>query len=402
MALKRTGGGSETVLTGCGRGKGDRSVIVSCERCTTQFRLDASRVAEPGVLVRCSRCRHAFVVKPPPPSDPDPIEAAAERAVASAGAPEVDVSPPAQEPATQDDDAGFDWEFDNGALSEQQVLAERARSEDTAEPARAPDSGSAADVDVEALLDLDSDASDTAHSGEPPVPERFVEPSASETLALASDPAAEELAADGDELGSPVDWDISSAPPPRAAAPARVAASAGTPERRVAEPPGSESERAARWLRLASGVAGWLATAALCAFGLTQGLAPPAAVEPAAMEIAPGLALDELRGRWIENLHLGELYVVSGRVRNESGRALPMPVLEAVLRDADGEALSAALPVGVPKSSDRLREAGGADLTRVMPSLVGGTLRDGEVRGIELVVWPLPSAAQRLELQPSR
>lgn len=42
-------------------------MIVTCERCTTQFQLDDSRIPPGGVRVRCSRCRHAFEIALPSP-----------------------------------------------------------------------------------------------------------------------------------------------------------------------------------------------------------------------------------------------------------------------------------------------------------------------------------------------
>lgn len=38
-------------------------MIIQCDQCKTRFRLDDSRVTATGVKVRCSRCRHTFVVK---------------------------------------------------------------------------------------------------------------------------------------------------------------------------------------------------------------------------------------------------------------------------------------------------------------------------------------------------
>jgi predicted Zn finger-like uncharacterized protein len=38
-------------------------MIIQCEKCTTKFRLDDSRVTDAGVRVRCSRCSHTFVVR---------------------------------------------------------------------------------------------------------------------------------------------------------------------------------------------------------------------------------------------------------------------------------------------------------------------------------------------------
>ncbi len=39
-------------------------MILTCERCDTRFRLDESRLPARGARVRCSRCKHAFFVKP--------------------------------------------------------------------------------------------------------------------------------------------------------------------------------------------------------------------------------------------------------------------------------------------------------------------------------------------------
>jgi predicted Zn finger-like uncharacterized protein len=38
-------------------------MIIQCDQCKTKFRLDDSRVTETGVRVRCSRCKHTFIVK---------------------------------------------------------------------------------------------------------------------------------------------------------------------------------------------------------------------------------------------------------------------------------------------------------------------------------------------------
>ena len=40
-------------------------MIVTCERCATQFQLDDGKVKGEGIRVRCSRCKHAFFVAAP-------------------------------------------------------------------------------------------------------------------------------------------------------------------------------------------------------------------------------------------------------------------------------------------------------------------------------------------------
>jgi predicted Zn finger-like uncharacterized protein len=55
-------------------------VIVTCERCATQFQLDDSRVPARGVRVRCSRCKYAFRVVPAGQRAADEAAALARRA----------------------------------------------------------------------------------------------------------------------------------------------------------------------------------------------------------------------------------------------------------------------------------------------------------------------------------
>ncbi|HMA67676.1 MAG TPA: zinc-ribbon domain-containing protein, partial [Desulfosalsimonadaceae bacterium] len=51
-------------------------MIITCEACGTSFRLRTSRVKESGSKVRCSKCKHVFVVYPPRRvAEPEPVEA---------------------------------------------------------------------------------------------------------------------------------------------------------------------------------------------------------------------------------------------------------------------------------------------------------------------------------------
>ncbi len=40
-------------------------MIIQCDKCSTKFRLDDSKVASSAVKVRCTKCRNVFVVQPP-------------------------------------------------------------------------------------------------------------------------------------------------------------------------------------------------------------------------------------------------------------------------------------------------------------------------------------------------
>lgn len=55
-------------------------MVITCESCAMRFRLSDDRVPEGGIRVRCSRCEHAFFVKPAR-SAGDPVENAVNRAL---------------------------------------------------------------------------------------------------------------------------------------------------------------------------------------------------------------------------------------------------------------------------------------------------------------------------------
>jgi len=56
-------------------------MIITCEECTTRFKLDDARIPEAGAKVRCSKCKHAFFVKPPASAD-DAVDNAVEEVLA--------------------------------------------------------------------------------------------------------------------------------------------------------------------------------------------------------------------------------------------------------------------------------------------------------------------------------
>jgi hypothetical protein len=115
---------------------------------------------------------------------------------------------------------------------------------------------------------------------------------------------------------------------------------------------------------------------------------------------APGLAFEDVRGRFVENAALGDVYVVSGALRNEGASPVAMPELELVLRDAARQPVGDPLQVGGPKTTVQLREAGGAELTRAIPMLLG--VEPGALRRFEAVAWPLPRTAVRFEIRARR
>jgi predicted Zn finger-like uncharacterized protein len=278
-------------------------VIVTCERCETEFQLDEARVPEGGARVRCSRCKHAFFVMRPAASVEEQVDQAASLALADDPTPDVtedlpdEADAPSDEPASVADaadptdgadDTESDWEF-NADLpadpgdSSPDVLAARA----PASPTR------------EALPADDEDDSALELAGDPvaePEPAREPEP-----RRAPPEPDA--------DLGTPLNWDFFEGGERPAAAP--VAATAPTsaptspfvldPAPEIAHERASDSARLpTQALRIAAETAGWLVTAGLCALVLWRGLAAPAPVATAWPEPTPGVAIEAVRGRWLE------------------------------------------------------------------------------------------------------
>lgn len=77
-------------------------MIVQCEKCDSRFNLDEALIKEEGSKVRCSQCRHVFVVRPPQeepsePESPPTLEDAPEETVVLDAPPSPGAGVPADE-----------------------------------------------------------------------------------------------------------------------------------------------------------------------------------------------------------------------------------------------------------------------------------------------------------------
>ena len=386
-------------------------MIVSCEHCRTQFRLDDSKVPETGARVRCSKCNHAFYI--PPPGQGDDLMAAEQAREALQG--------------VRDElgDTDSDWQFNDDAPAAPEDPGPReGRGLDAARQA------------VDGLLgDLARSRPEPGEPGEAPPQARQEAPD--------EDPGALFGTLDDDfpdEPGTPAPSAEPVAPPAPVRGPWEETA-LGSPERRspVEEPAGMpagavaigklptlprwkllEGERAAeraraaadeptlpalgRALRLGLQALGWLATLALLAFGTWGALRPaaPRAAVSGSLE-APGFRALDVRGRWIENAVAGPIYVVSGSLRAEgAGPAAGGGRLAVRLLDARGEPLEALpTPVGPPFSDRALREREPAELLadQRRAALEFARLHPGESVPFQAIFRRLPPEAVRFDLE---
>jgi len=360
-------------------------MIVTCEQCQTRFKLDASRIPDSGARVRCSRCKHAFFVVKAGAGSRD----AAVHALASEAA-EAPVAAPA--PAQDLSSLG-------GAALTDNTSATRLMPPVPAAPAAAP--RDARDDELHAGSEDESDwqfNEPVRDDGRPATPREPRRPAARRA------PKPQEEGVSLDALGSPDSWDIlgdASLPPlesvvpnassrasetaPRASDASRsgAAAAARTEGASQAAPiaaPAASAERtglraAPRDLAFFAGV--WLWIAAVAALALAP-RSNAGRVETSAPTLS-GVALDGLRGRFLENAVAGPVFVVTAELRASGGAATPGR-LEVVVLGDDGEVARASL--GDAPDETMLRETAPEALEHEIAAsgLARGsrTIREGE------------------------
>jgi len=347
-------------------------VVVVCDSCSTRFRVDESRIPPKGTLVRCSRCKATFIVKPEGPSFEETVEDVVAEVTEAGGHPVPAPSEDLFERAPDDlgatagpeDDS---WEFDEEprSLPETDPLLSGFPEADL--PGRA-----LPETDLFEAAFQETELPDTA----PP------EAGLPETASLGVPPEASNPALD--ELGPPDDWDLLGDSSVLAAAsgatfveapgetpnaeqeapPTSVAGSITTAEPQVASPaPAHEGLRALAG-RLANAGRGALQAAAwagvIAAFGV--GLFASMPRGPQALPLAsthellplPDGEARDVHVRLVENAFAGTLYVVQGELVRLA--ADPMLGLRVHWRDAAGATLGAGVWAQSLPATSALRE----------------------------------------------
>lgn len=374
-------------------------MILTCERCETRFRLDASRLPATGARVRCSRCKHAFFVRPPGAPEAEVIEALAQQAA-------VTGKPAVPEPS---------WDLEEAAAAAAGRALQRS-----ARPA-AP---------TEGLADFESE-SDWRFEDEVP---QLGDTGASLDLPNGEAPATPSgLDANESsfaELGDPESWDLSASSSDEVTAtrvaihasvempdlvteriPDVVAEPARTPV--FADEDDSEAARvplALPAVELSPGIrlVGWLATAALVAGVATLGLLPrPTAARDRLDAVSVGpLAVRALEPRLVEHALLGPVWVVAGELHNPGseprslGAALGVTLLDAAGVPIEGAVATLALPL--PPTSlreadpDRVREEADA----AAAALASRAIAPDASVAVEAIFASAPRGAERFAVTP--
>ncbi len=156
-------------------------MIVQCDQCNAKFRLDDSKIKEGGAKVRCSKCKHIFVVQKEPAEETDfdsllsglvPPPSEVSQTSAEAPAPGMELPPAPEVPAdaaireTREESGGFTGkeEFDFGEFT---FEAEPAATPEAAPPmAEEAGGGDFGEVDLGGGETTGKEAEVPGHTGQ--------------------------------------------------------------------------------------------------------------------------------------------------------------------------------------------------------------------------------------------
>lgn len=319
---------------------GDIALILTCEKCETRFRLDESRLPAKGARVRCSRCKHAFLVKPPGATPSDAIDALAAEAARTGKPSQPNVA----------------WDLD-----------------EKADPGSTVQRAAAAPI-AAASSETGDDESDWRFEDEMP---ELGDSGASLDLPNGEAPAAEPDPNESSfaQLGDPESWDLLSTtssdiqPTSRTLIGGLQAAPIRGPDRpdpvvvplpepvsqtpvRREEPPAISEPVVVPMVEPTRGmrVAGFAATALLSLLALAGGLRAPTSGATTARHAALGrLTVDGAAARLVDNAWAGPVWVVSGQIRNATSEPQRIEAAVAVvLLDRSGAPLDGAVALAQP------------------------------------------------------
>jgi predicted Zn finger-like uncharacterized protein len=356
-------------------------VIVICEHCETRFKLDETRIPPGGARVRCSRCKHAFFLPAPGGDEPDLLDELISQTAAEplrAPHPTEDLSggfplseptapePPTQEPlvegppsapAREIEASESEWEFsddfprDDAADESMDLSSDRLELDDDASGSPAEESG----------LELEAAPEASRPAAPPPASRPEIPPGPEPASGLGFEPQAEEGELNWDfedeDLGEPATQpDV---PPAPTRAPARMPLPAPVGLEALASTAPSELLEAPEGVGRLLEAAGWLATvifAGLVTVQLLLSATPAGPVTVSKLDVGP-LVAESLRGRFVENLFVGPLLVVTADLYNPGTEPSSLgAVLRAVLLDAEGSPVAGSKAALAPAAERELRE----------------------------------------------
>ncbi|MEE8475664.1 MAG: zinc-ribbon domain-containing protein [Myxococcota bacterium] len=401
-------------------------MIVTCEKCSTRFELDDAKVPKQGIRVRCSQCKHAFLIEPP---GADRVQRAAEEAISGSPEPSQDLPDTATADPDQDSGSEPEWTFnhdfgespsaaspvDPGAVARDTVddmLGDSSPESDSTPDLRTDadesfglagdDSSSDVvdDIDDQVNLADDDSVPDLVDHGS--LPSDFSETGdESSMLDVESESESKSEPESGDA------WDIRWGDPDGEEKVHSTPSATSEGDASLASAPvdvaSGVSAASIRLGQCAQGV-GWMITLVLVVATLYGGLRPRPAVSVSGtpLPVLAGMETESVSGRWIENAAAGPIFLVSGTLR-ATGPGPVSPRLAVGLFDAQGEALEdAAMPIAPLLARRSLRESDPQSLDRYQRDAaqrLGLTvLEAGERRAFQALFLEVPAGAEQFRL----
>lgn len=430
-------------------------MIVECSECQTRFQLDDSRVPASGIRVRCSRCKHAFFLKPPGADPDEALHEVAEEAARSPAAPgstqDLERVQAAGAGSESEDDEAGDWEFNadvpEPAGEDDSGPAPSAAEESPLRVAGIDDEDEGQEFGEDDLKSEDLSAAEepfesapaTGHKPEPvemPTPgpdtpvgrlgagerDESAFGSVEEIGDLGAGTSADATGEGGDDLE---DWDFFGDAETTASAIDELSSGGGrgaaasdeSGAREAGAPTGLDSladsvrreSTLMPWIQGAGHFVGWVAVLGLLGLGFARGLWPGWASSETGARVARvgGFQVASVEAHWIDSARLGRLLVVTGELRSPpAGHAAPLGPLQLTLLDDSGRPLEhPGVPIGLPLSEGVLRESGrpafSASRRDAVDRLSSLRVAPGASVHFQGVVDAVPIEAVRFDIRPS-
>lgn len=355
-------------------------MIIQCEKCSTKFRLDDSRVTDAGVRVRCSRCSHTFVVRREPVDDTGDFDAMLDGLLGDSARPGDDLGSTGAEQDVQTESAvpeeyALDRDpvavqeagavvSDNDAAANSGSFGEFLRQNTGLPQFQSPAAAPGEESQVPCTLMETQEGSAVPESSKPPAgadSSETPEVSADHQVQVSVEGEAEDwLGVSAPSQGEGTDVDCSPASDPVQESLSDAVCSADASLRREIWPvadgkPSGEDElpplsiasrrKGSPMVPVVLGI-GLLVTLAGALFYLVSdrltGFIPDSVVQSIGIARKPagGAVIRSLEGHFLVNKQAGELFVMRGEVVNVSEKPLSTLRIRGTLYGAGGEIIA--------------------------------------------------------------
>ncbi|MBI5454753.1 MAG: zinc-ribbon domain-containing protein [Deltaproteobacteria bacterium] len=397
-------------------------MIIQCDKCSTKFRLDDSRITANGVRVRCTKCQNVFVVTPPPPAEEVQVEEVfGVKQPAKAAEPSFAGSPSAPKPESKPDlNLKFDFERppdeeDNSAGASSSIEDERDPfdfkfpSDETSEMEKGPKDPSGDDEGFQfkpeesgkTSLDFDFNLDDAGKS--PDEDSSGEEGASSDDWGLSDDSGEEDEREDAGKVkASPISA-AAYARDAKAPAPAPEPSAETDEDERGAEKEFSDvltkSLEKDLDLGLNEGEDDANLKAAVAATKPKPGnkailiailvfiigaivVYSSGIIDSITKSILPGsepaakvVEIETINGYYAENVLFGKVFVIEAKIRNISETPQEIKSVTGILYNSKGEKLSSrSVSPGRVVSQDDLKNLSKEDLLKQFKDATGGTI----------------------------